>query len=88
MNRVKLVQDLKTLDYCNRFKALTLPSLYYQRARGEVIETYKYTHGIYKVDVMQIDLDCKMVVIRRHSMKLKCHACWQGNAEDISETGL
>ena len=48
----KQVPELKNLEYGDRLRALKLPSLYYIRARGDMIETYKYIHGIYQVDRM------------------------------------
>ena len=65
----KLVPELKNLKY-DMLRALNLPSLYYGRARGDMIETYKYLHGIYKVDRMPLELDNNMVT-RGHSLKLK-----------------
>ena len=66
----KLVPELKNLQYGDRLRALTLPSLYYRRASGDMIETYKYLHGIYKVDIMPLELD-NNTVTRGHSLKLK-----------------
>ena len=66
----KLVPELKNLEYGDRLRALKLPSLYYRRARGDMIETYKYLHGIYKVDRMALELD-NNTVTRGHSLKLK-----------------
>ena len=66
----KLVLELKNLEYDDRLRALKLPSLYYRRARGDMIETYKYLHGIYKVDRMPLELD-NNTVTRGHSLKLK-----------------
>ena len=43
----KLVQSLREKSYVERVKALSLPSLYYRRARGDMIECYKYLSGIY-----------------------------------------
>ena len=66
----KLVPELKNLEYGDRLRALKLPSLYNRRARGDMIETYKYLHGIYKVDRMPQELD-NNTVTRGHSLKLK-----------------
>ena len=46
----KLVAKIKHLSYTDRLRALKLPSLFYRRARGDMIETYKYVHGLYNVD--------------------------------------
>ena len=36
----KLVPKLKNLSYEERLKSLNLPSMYYRRARGDMIETF------------------------------------------------
>ena len=66
----KLIPELKCQEYCDRLKALKLPSLYYRRARGDMIEVYKYLHGIYKVNKMPLQMDHNTVT-RGHSLKLK-----------------
>jgi hypothetical protein len=40
---------LKGKSYEERLKIMKLPSLSYRRLRGDLIEAYKYTHGLYKV---------------------------------------
>ena len=66
----KLIPKLKCQEYCDRLKALKLPSLCYRRARGDMIEVYKYLHGIYKVDKMPLQMDHNTVT-RGHSLTLK-----------------
>ena len=66
----KLVPGLKDLEYEQRLQRLKLPSLVYRRARGDMIEVYKYLHDIYKVDASFLPLD-KDCVTRGHSLKLK-----------------
>ena len=66
----KLIPELKCQEYCDRLKALKLPSLCYRRARGDMIEVYKYLHGIYKVNKMPLQMD-HSTVTRGHSLKLK-----------------
>ena len=66
----KLVSKLKNLEYGDRLRMLKLPSLYYRRARRDMVETYKYLHGIYKVNRMPNELD-NNAVTREHSLKLK-----------------
>ena len=46
----KLIPELRNRDYEDRLRALKLPSLYYRRARGDMIEAYKFTHSIYKTE--------------------------------------
>lgn len=66
----KLVPELADLDYEDRLRSLKLPSLYYRRARGDMIECYKYLRGIYGVpgDLLERDTDS---TTRGHSFKLK-----------------
>ena len=66
----KLIPELKCQEYCYRLKALKLPSLYYRRARGDMIEVYKYLHGNYEVDKIPLQMDHNTVT-RGHSLKLK-----------------
>ena len=71
----KLVQNIKHLPYLDRLKALNLPSLVYRRARGDVIEAYKYLHGLYNVCESPLVLDDRLVQTRGHSLKLKKISC-------------
>ena len=45
----RLVPELAEMEYEDRLKALKLPSLMYRRFRGDLIETYKFFHGLYDV---------------------------------------
>jgi hypothetical protein len=45
----RIVPGLKGKSYEERLKIMKLRSLSYRRLRGELIEAYKYTHGLYKV---------------------------------------
>ena len=49
----RMVPQLRGLDYIQRLEKLKLPSLYYRRARGDIIEAYKYLHGLYLILVHQ-----------------------------------
>lgn len=53
----KFIPNLKDKPYEERLKALKLPTLAYRRLRGDAIETYKYTHSIYKTEVLPFKLD-------------------------------
>ena len=67
----KLAPLTKNLSlYTDRLITLGLPSLYYRRARGDVIEMYKHTHGKYTVvaDYIKMDTDPRS---RGHKYKLK-----------------
>ena len=41
-----MVPEIKDLEYEERLKMMDLPSLRYWRARGDMIDTYKYTHSV------------------------------------------
>jgi hypothetical protein len=69
----KLVPELRNVDYINRLKAMNLPSMYYRRERGDMIECYKFTHNMYKSTPL-LDLDSTSS-LRGHSLKLKKHHC-------------
>ena len=65
----KLVPEISKLKYEERLKHLKLPSLVYRRARGDMIEVYKYLHGTYKVEASFLPLDSDSIT-RGHSLKL------------------
>ncbi len=65
----KLAPALKDLTYIERLAALELPSLYYRRARGDMIETYKHMSGSYTVEARYIKMD--ETITRGHNFKLK-----------------
>ena len=66
----KMVQSLKHHSYEDRLQCLKLPSLYYRRARGDMIECYKYLTEIYKTEDELLELD-KSSNTRGHCLKLK-----------------
>ena len=66
----RIIPELKGLEYEDRLKALDLPSLYYRRDRGDMIECYKMTHGYYDTDQI-LKLDNSDRNLRGHSLKLQ-----------------
>ena len=50
----KMVPECRNMDREDRLKYLKLPSMYYRRARGDMIEVYKFMTGQYKVDYSKI----------------------------------
>jgi hypothetical protein len=46
----KMVPGFSNLTYEQRLRKMKLPSLEYRRFRGDMIEAYKYMHGLYRVD--------------------------------------
>ena len=70
----KLVPEIKDLEYEERLRKMDLPSLRYRRVRGDMTETYKYTHLKYTVneDLLVRKEDS---VARGHSLKLQKRYC-------------
>ncbi len=69
----KMVPEMKNYDYANRLKKLALPSLSYRRKRGDMIEVYKYTHGLYKVSALTLEMEENTT--RGYNYKLKKKRC-------------
>ena len=65
----KTVPGLATLPYPERLQVLKLPSLIYRRARGDMIETYKYQHNVYDIDNEWLKPETSTVT-RGHTRKL------------------
>jgi hypothetical protein len=74
----KLVASMSRFEYEERLKMIGLPSLYYRRARGDAIETYKYLHNYYDVDVQKILPLALPGKTRGHSLKLTKRNCRTG----------
>ena len=69
----KLVPGLKDLSYEDRLRKLKLPTLTYRRKRGDMIETFKITSGLYDnafIPLLEIKKDN---TTRGHSKKLYQH---------------
>ena len=66
----KMVTELQNLEYTDRLRMMKLPSMYYRRARGDMIEVYKYLHGQYNVEEVPLLLD-EIRMTRGHSRRLK-----------------
>ena len=43
----KCIPGLRHLEYEQRLEKMQIPSMCYRRIRGDMIETYKFTHGLY-----------------------------------------
>ena len=61
-----MVSEMKNYDYATRLKKIALPSISYRRKRGDMIEVYKYTHGLYKVSALPVEVDEK--TMRGHNI--------------------
>ena len=70
----KLVPELADLSYEDRLRELGLPSLMYRRLRGDLLETYKLTQGLYKVNAENYLLRNNDERTRGHKYKLKKQA--------------
>ena len=70
----KLIPDLRDRDYEDRLRTLKLPSLYYRRTRGDMIEAYTFTHSIYKTEQGPLQRETNTTT-RGHSHKLKKERC-------------
>ena len=69
----KMVPGLKNMCYEDRLKSMKLPSMEYRRQRGDMIETYKYMQGMYKVENI-FELDDESAT-RGHPYKIKKQRC-------------
>ena len=65
-----MVLGLENNSYEERLKLLKLPTLIYRRARGDLIQVYKYLHNINKLPESMFDLAGEGRT-RGHSLKLK-----------------
>ena len=70
----KLIPELRDRYHEDRLRTLKLPSLYYRRARGDMIEAYKFTHSIYKTEQEPLQRETNTTT-RGHSYKLKKERC-------------
>ena len=68
----KLIGRLKNSPYQERLRELKLPSLQFRRLRGDMIDAYKYTSGIYQTTYPNLELYSGREV-RGHSKKLAKH---------------
>ena len=67
----KQIPSLRNLSYDQRLRKLGLPTLAYRRLRGDMIELYKITNGIYDKSVCSfITTNTNNLHTRGHSKKL------------------
>jgi hypothetical protein len=71
----KLVPGLKDLMYQDRLKVLGLPTLAYRRYRGDMIEMYKITHGLYDEQVTEGFLHMQPSRARGHTYNVYKEGC-------------
>ena len=65
-----LVPGLSQLDYEDRLKRLSLPTLAFRRLRGHMIETFKITSSLYDIN-QQVFFARTETTTRGHSHKFK-----------------
>ena len=66
----KMLSHLKDLSYSETLKKLKLPSLEHRRARGDMIETFKYMNGYYDTERPLFEKTTSEQ-LRGHPLKLK-----------------
>ncbi len=72
----KQVPALKNMSYPERLRRLNLPTLAFRRLRGDMIEMYKLTHGIYDNQTHRSMVDLSTTRrTRGHSLKLRKPTC-------------
>ncbi|CAM1304818.1 Uncharacterised protein r2_g1469 [Pycnogonum litorale] len=71
----KFISSLKDKPYPERLIALNLPSLEHRRLRGDMIDMYKYTHGMYLTSRPRFNYFQGPRDTRGHSLKLEKSRC-------------
>ena len=71
----RMVPGLKGMSYEQRLRALDLPTLQYRRYRGDMIEVFKMTHGLYDETVTNDFLDMKPSRARGHDFNIYKLGC-------------
>jgi hypothetical protein len=71
----KMVPGLSDLSYEQRLRSLQLPTLAYRRYRGDMIEMFKLTHGIYDQQVSQDFLCLQPSRARGHPYNVYKQGC-------------
>jgi len=71
----KLIPKFSKMPYENRLKAMKLPSLVYRRYRGDMVEVYKYLHGMYSVPYGSLLQEAPPSALRGHNYKLLKRHC-------------
>ena len=77
----KLIPGLKKYTYEVRLAKLQIPSMQYRRNRGDMVETYKYMHGIYKTqNLFEIEGNS---VTRGHQYKITKQRCFSSQRQQF-----
>jgi len=74
----KMIPGFDKLSYEERLRRMGLPTLEYRRMRGDMIETYKYLHGVYTDDEVSAFLPLHKstgMTTRGQQLKLQKREC-------------
>ena len=66
----KLIPELKSQPYKSRLKALKLPSLFYRRKRGDMLQAYKIMNGMVRLNKEDLFLPSRLEQTRGHHQKI------------------
>ena len=66
----KLIPGFSNLEYTERLKKLNLTTLVCRRARGDMLETFKYLNGQYN-SILHLDTRTHGTTTRGHQLKLE-----------------
>jgi len=69
----RMLMGMDGLSYEQRLRVLKLPTLIFRRIRGDLINVYKYVHGIYDSKLVSLNFDDGET--RGHDYKLKKTRC-------------
>ena len=75
------------MTYENRVRKLKLPPLAYRRTRGDMIEAFKLTSGLYDIALPSL-LEIQDIRTRGHSKKLYQHRSNKDIRKNFSPTEL
>ena len=93
-------RDKRKPDYVERLRILKLPSLFYRRARGDMIEVWKYLNDVYQVDQTMLKRDecsstrghCHKLKKQHNRLKLRSHffsqrvvTAWNNLPKEVAE---
>ena len=70
----KLLASIQDKPYPERLATLRLPSLEFRRKQGDMIDLWKYIHGVYDTDRPHFDIE-KTRDTRGNSLKINKHRC-------------
>ena len=66
---------MRDLSYEARLRSVGLPTLAYRRYRGDMIEMFKLTHGLYDTQAVEDFLDLKPSRARGHKYNVYKRGC-------------